>query len=311
MFVVPPLTIYGTALLTSSDISEPDVTQGEAVWSSGTTYAAADEVIETTNHRKYQSLQAGNLNHALPNYAVGETENSWWVDIGPTNKWAMFDFLRNTASVKATSINVVVSPGQRIDTVALLGLVGQSVTISVTSGGATVYGPTTTQIRQRDIADWYDYFFAPFTSIPSVIFSDLPTYSDMIISLTISNPGGDAYCGAVVLGTQVGIGDIEYNPVSEAVNYSVVERDDFGNATLIPRRSIPKTTQKVYADAALIDIIRQLRSDLNAEVAVWCGMDDSTHVYAETLLIIGFYRSWTIDMTTPDVIEQDIEIEEI
>lgn len=316
MKVIPPLTLYGSGRVVSSSVSEPDITNvipAEQIYDVGTTYGLNDQAIETVNHREYQSLQAGNVGHALPNFSLGETVNAWWVDIGSSNKWAMFDLSRNNATFGASPLVVQIAPGVRSNTLALLGLAGQTVTVSGTSvaGGGTVYGPVVKNIAARIVNNWYDYFYAPFGATPSILLMDLPPYGDLILTISIDNGIGQAGCASIVVGNYTYIGDMEFNPVSDAINLSLVTRDIFGNVVFTPRRSIPKTTQKVFAIAGLANTIRQLRASLNAQVALWVGLDDITADYGESLIIVGFYRAWTMDLSNGTVLEQTLEIEEL
>src|SRR3990170_7159070 len=123
MNVIPPLTITDARLI-SSTVSEPDAgsPSTEPVYNAGTTYGLGDIAISTTTHLKYESLAAGNIGNAL-------TDTTKWLELGPTNKWAMFDLLRSTATSAAASLSVVIAPGTRIDSLALLGLVGDTVTV--------------------------------------------------------------------------------------------------------------------------------------------------------------------------------------
>ena len=82
MRVIPPLDI-STGILTSSTIAEPSV--GESAWVSGTTYNVGDQVILVSTHRKYQRLITG-AGTITPDLDVTN-----WLDIGSTNKYAMFD----------------------------------------------------------------------------------------------------------------------------------------------------------------------------------------------------------------------------
>ena len=72
-------------------------------------------------HRKYESLVASNVGHAPLQDAVG----AYWADVGPSNRWAMFDLLRNTGTMQASPLTVVITPGQRVDALALVGLVAE------------------------------------------------------------------------------------------------------------------------------------------------------------------------------------------
>ena len=90
-------------VLTSSNVTEQD----NPAWSSSTTYAAGALVTRATTHRQYQSLQDANTGHE-------PTANlTWWQDVGPDNRWAMFDDVVGTATTGPTGINVVLSHRER------------------------------------------------------------------------------------------------------------------------------------------------------------------------------------------------------
>lgn len=301
MRVIPPLTITG-AILTSSTCAEPHAS--ETAYNAGATYALGDVVVVAADHRTYQSLQAGNIGH------TPISSPTWWLDIGPTNRWKMFDLLRNTQTEQASPLTVVITPGVRCNSLALLGLVGDSVTVSITSGGSTVYTHTQ-DLSTREVLDWYDYFFELFSTMPSVVLFDLPPYTNAIITVTITRGTGDVSCGSLVLGSYIYIGAVEYSAESDALNFSTVERDTFGDSLLVPRRTVPKTNQTVWCKKSRVNKVRDLRDALNAVAAVWSGIDDITDDYAEALLILGYYRRFTINLTHPDDAVITLELEEI
>lgn len=307
MRVIPPLTITD-AILNSSTCAEP--ASGEAAWSSGTTYALEARVINTTTHRTYESLQAGNLNHAVPNYAAGETANDWWLDVGPTKRWAMFDLLRNTGTTAASPLTVEIEPGERINSMALLALDADTIQIVEEVGGEEVYSRTI-DLNTRVVTDWYSYFFEPFSTKPSVVVFDLPPYTTGVFTVTITKASGDVTCGALVIGNHVYLGRTQYGAQSDALNFSRVDRDDFGNSVLIQRRSVPKTNQRLLTPKSYVSRILTTRTALNAVPAVWAAIDDSDHAYYEPLLILGYYRQFTIDVAHPEDVVINLELEEV
>lgn len=300
MRVIPPVTITNTRL-TSSSVAEPHAT--ETAYNAGTTYAIGAEVVVAADHRKYESLQAGNVGN------TPASSPSWWFDLGPTNRWAMLDILRNTRTVDASPVTVVLTPGVRINSLALLGLDATSVTVSMTNAGDTVY-ERTVDLNTREVLGWYDYFFEPFTTLPSMVLWDLPPFTAGILTIDIENAAGDVGCGAVVIGSYQYIGETEHQAESDALNFSTVERDEFGNAVLVPRRSIPKVTQTVFASKALVNAIRDLRDSLNASPAFWSSLDESDDDWFESFAILGIYRKFTIN-AQPTEAMLSIELEEI
>ena len=109
----------------------------ETAYNAGTTYAIGDTC--SANHRVYQSLTAGNTGNTLP--VLPEITTTHWLDIGPTMRYAMFDLSRNTQTVGPSPLTVVVTPGERVNTVGLTGMAGNSLLIKATSvsAGGIIY----------------------------------------------------------------------------------------------------------------------------------------------------------------------------
>jgi len=299
-----------TSLATISPDLNPDQWSSlgayERVWISGTTYAIGDQVIRTSTHRKYQRGTAG------AGTTVPELDTANWVDIGPTNKWAMFDLLRNTASTKTGApIVVVIVPGQRIDSLGVVGLQASSVTVSMDIGVTNYYSRTITTI-ERNTVNWSGYFFNTFHYSQSTVLFDLPLITGATLTVTIDNGAGTAKCGGLVIGRSVYLGGTQYSPVRSALNFSTTTRDNFGNVTLVQRRSVPKTDQKIFTKKASVNSILQLMSDLNASPALWSGLDDqTTSDYFDALLILGFYKEMSIDVQHADYALLSLQLEEI
>ena len=305
MNVIPPLEITD-GRLTSSTIAEPDT--GEAAWSgSSVAYALGAQVIRTTTHRVYECISA----HTSAASPVPENNPTQWLEIGPTNRWAMFDTLRNTATIKASTLTVVLTPGQRVDSLALLGVSADSVTVSMTSGATPVYSHTESLVY-REVFDWYDYFFNPFLTKPSIALFDLPPYTGGVITIALTAATGNVECGACVIGAAEFIGDVQYEAESDVLNFSTVNRDSFGGiSSIVQRRNVPKTIQSIFADKARINRIRTLRENLAATPAVWAGLSNSSDGYFEAMLILGFYKRFAINLRHPQHAVVSLELEEI
>jgi hypothetical protein len=276
-------------MLTNS-IAEPDTTIGEVVWTSAT-YAVGDKRIVVSTHRTYQCAVAG-LRTISPDL---DTAN--WVDIGPTNKWAMFDILRATTSNSPSgTITVTLNPGQLFNSVAVMQLTAQTVTISASSvlGGGIVYTKTL-NLQNRKPTGWYDYYFSDIEFKQNTAVFGILEYSDLIVTITISNGTSTVYCGGIVIGRAQDLGYTQLGCASQALNFSTITRDTFGNAQVVQRRSVPKTTQTVIFEHTEIDRLEYLRDLLNAVPAVWSGLDDQTDDnYFDAFLIMGIYRDFTI-----------------
>lgn len=302
MRVIPPITIT-TALLTSSTAAEPG--PGETAWNAATNYAIGQRAIRTTTHRVYEAAAAG-IDAGLP-----ENTPARWTDVGPTNRFAMFDLARNSATVAPSSITVVITPGKRINAIAALGLVASNIDIMMTSGGLTVYSHSQS-LTSRSTSGWYEYFYGEFGVNPSVIRFDIPAITNGVITVTLTATTGNVQCAALAVGTGVDIGKTLANPRNDALNFSRIERDAFGNSILRPRRTAPKTSQTMLIDKARVNKLIALRETLNAVPAIWSGADDqSSDGYFDALLILGIYKQFVFDLTHPEHAIVTLELEEI
>jgi hypothetical protein len=274
-----------------------------ATYAGGTTYAINYYVIDATNHLVYRSLVASNVGNAL-------SDATKWFLVGSTNKWAQFDVLRSTPTVGASPMVTVLTPGVRINAIALMGLSATSVTITMTSGGVTVYS-VTQALTYRYAYNAYDYCFKPFTILPAVAYFDLPPYANGVITITVTNTSGTVQCGDCYIGSYTYIGDVQFDAESDVLNFSTVTRDSSGVATMTAARNVPKSIQNIILPKALVNSAYDLRDALNASTAVWCGINDGTDGYFRSLLIKGFYRRFTINVKNPIEALISLELEEV
>lgn len=309
MIVVPPVQINALTLV-SSTIPEPDTARGEVLWNPSTDYAEGTVVIRTTTHRKYERIGSG-VDAGLP-----ENTPKLWLDVGATNRWAMFDLTRNESSSSNSGvIEFVVKPGKRINTMALLGVQATKVKVEIfiPSNTDPVY-EFESDMTTRNTTSWSDYFFGAFGYRPSVLIQDLPPYTDATFKVTVTNTntGTETKLSSVIMGNKVYLGATQYNARSDSMNFSTVNRDEFGNSVLVRRRSVPKTNQTLWTPKDLVNSARTARNDLNAVPALWSGLDDVyDDPYFEALLILGIYKQFEIDISNPSVAKINLELEEI
>lgn len=262
----------------------------EIVYASGTTYALGD--VAYSGHRIYQSLQASNTGHEP------YISPTWWQDIGATNKYRALDLKSSTKTTGDSPLTYVITPGKRNDTIAVLGAEGDTVAISATSvlGGGSVYSYTE-DLTTRFAFTFWDYCFSPFTYREDVVRFDIPPYSDIIVTVTVTRASGKPKVGSIIVGTGIYIGEAQVNAESDRNGYSTIERSTVdGSATLtVQRPAIPKQTVTVIAEKALTNKIRHLREDIDAIPVLYSTLDDSTDGYAELMQMVGIYTNFLIN----------------
>lgn len=288
--------IITDATLTSSSVPETDY----AAWSSATTYALNDYVISTSSHKIYKSLQAANLNNAL-------TDTAWWSDQGFVNRWRAFDSITSTITSQATSINWVITPTEIVDSIALLNFNATSITITVTDTiDGLVYNQTFDTTDLSNVYDSYTWWFAPILRKNNMVITGLPTYFGAAISITVTNIGGTATIGNVVLGQLVVFGDTELGMSIGIKDYSVKSADAFGNYVITQRSFVKRARVNVWVDKIYVDYINKLLSDYRATPLVYIGSDNDSY---ESSIIYGFYNDYDILIQYHDISELQIQIE--
>ena len=301
MRVIPPTTVTG-AMLVSSTAPEPGA--GETAWNAATSYSIGTEVIRTSTHKVYTSLATG-VDAGTP-----EATPLRWSETRPTNRWCMFATDRNNQTVLASPLTIVLTPGKRINSVGLVGLEANSVTVEL-KVGATVYYTKTITTLLRDTLTWSTYLFGAFRYQASVVMFDLPPITGATLTITIT--GGTCKCAGVYFNMNVYLGKLLSQPTSDADNFSKFERDQFGMlSTLVPRRTVPKYSLKLLVENSQVETIRAVRKTLNAVPALWSGLDDrSTDPRFEALLCVGVYRRFPLNFDHQDHTIVNLELEEM
>jgi len=274
------------------------------VWSGASSADLGGIVTELATNSLYESLVASN------NFAL--TDATKWKYIGKTNRFRMFDYSRSQQSVSGLSLTVVLTPGKRINSIGLKGILANAYTITVTSvlGGGTVYS-STGSLNLRETTTWSEYFFGEFSTQQSLVFFNIPPYTDLIVTINLTATSGATKLGAVVIGSFVYIGETLNSAASDILNFSTISRDEDGNAILTQRRNVPKSRQTVVAEKSAVDKIRKLRDDLNAVPALWYGLADATDGYFESVSILGIYKAFEINVQNHDQAIVNLELEEV
>lgn len=285
----------GTFQVSATKGGAPVVTTGAG---SGT-HTATGEV-----HRTFFSLEASNTG----NPPLRSPDK--WKDIGPTNAWAMLDLLRSTATYGASPLTVAITPGMRVDSIGLDGIVADSVEIVVSVGGSPIK-TITKSLRTRIVGGWKDYFFAPFTTAREFSSVDLPPVTGATITVTLTRAQGDVALGGLILGTSVPLGTATNDTVDDSDNFSRVEEDEFGERKLTPRATKKKLSVSIICPAAYIAGARQAREDLAGKPALWIGLDDEDSPYYASVFSVAYYTAMPITPLTTEVATIKLEAKEV
>jgi hypothetical protein len=303
LVVVPPLAITDSILIVGSPPATNVPENDHAEWSSLTTYDEGDRVILTSTHKIYESLQSANLD----NDPV--TEALFWIEVGPTNRWAVFDTSVSTQTAQSTNITYTLEPGIAINSLAILNLTdADEINIQIISPSAgspgIVYTETVDLGLTSPFSDWYNWFFGIKQRPSQYIVTNLPIYPDGIFEIEILG-GTDLAVGVILIGQQQRFGrGIRLGARVGIQDYSRKETSEFGETLLVQRAFAKKAHFDLFIDKAEVDTLQNYLSALRATPALWVGSTEY-----ESTTVFGFYKNFDVLLNYPEHADCELEIE--
>lgn len=294
MKVIQPVDI------TSGMVTSSSATETVALWSSTTTYSQDQRV--RYGDFVYVSLQNSNLDKQP------DTNPTWWLRYGPSNRWAMFDTSNSTKTVATSPLTVTVNfTNTIINSLAFFGLSGTSLTVKIvdTQTNNTVFDQTY-NLDDTIITDWYTYFFEPYDFREDLLVLKIPPYSNTAVIVTLSSGSANVEIGTMIAGNLITLGGTQYGVNVGIKDYSVKETDDFGDTTFIRRAYSKRMSASVFVYNSDLRYVHKVLTDLRAVPAVWIGSEDSRY---EPTVLYGFYKDFSTEISYPDASIMNIELE--
>ena len=293
MRAINPLTI-DTDTLIASDVPDTDFT----VWTAGT-YNANDE-------RQYDLIAYRALTTTTDRPDVGAAADpATWLRLGYINRWRMFSDGSDSKTSQLDLIEVDLQFTALVNSVALFGLVGTDVTITMTDYTEGQVYQRTQDIIDIGVVNWYDYFFADYEFRENLLFDDLPAYIGADIKIEIdAETSSTAACGRVICGALRDIGITEYNSSVSSINYGKRSRDGFGNLTLQPQRIVRLVDFSVRIPTGIVSTVARTLDNLADIPTAFIG--DAT---IDATVIFGVYRDFRINFSNPALSDASIEVE--
>ena len=152
----------------------------------------------------------------------------------------------------------------------------------------------------------YQYNIGEYLQKDTLAVLDMPSYTNARLIVTLTATGKTVLCGELVYGSQLDLGDTQYGARLGIKDYSVKDRDDYGNLRVIERAYSKRATFLVMMDNNFIDYFLSLLASYRATPTVWIGSE----TYASTHLL-GFYIDFSIEIAYPTVSLCSIEIESL
>jgi hypothetical protein len=252
--LLQPVTVAGSVLV-SSTVAENDA----AEWSASATYAMGVRVMRAATHRVYESLVAANVG-SDPAGVSGK-----WLDVGPTNRWSMFDEALGTSTTNANSIQVVLNAGSA-NAVALLDVIASTVRVRATGYDRTAPAGT-----------------------GAITFLDLPANAGTV-TVTIAGTG-TVSVGTLLIGRVTTLGLTEASPTAGITDFSRKDVDEFGEVTIVQRAWAKRMTASALIRTDAVDMVANRIAAVRAKPSLWIGQTG-----LDSLTVYGFFKDFSIEV---------------
>jgi len=280
------------------DYKSINVLEDETEWNINDVYQYADE--RRDGHYIYKYAGDNDTNTELSPSVIYERDKEIypiWVQIAPTNYYAMLDARTDSQTTQANDI-VMTFDIQNQDTFSLLNLKAVSVTLSLydNSLGAISYTNNVVTQDESSVIDFYSYCFNEFVYTDSVYIDDIPLTQDGVLTVTID--GDSVGVGRLVIGKSIFIGDTDYGVSLGIESYSRRDIDTFGNVNLKQRGSVNIDTYSIKVPTSKVIELRSTAKKYDAIPLLFIG-DESEDTIVENLLNFGYWTSFNMVLPNP------------
>lgn len=272
MNIIRPTTI-SSAQFHSSTVPETDY----AEYAGGTTYAEDAYVIVAANNKIYQSLQAGNVGHAV-------TDTSWWLDCGATNRWKAFDQKIQSQSSQTSEMTWVFELGTYVDSLSMHNLDGSEAQIVVcdqaddliTNGDDWTGATGTTSPNSWDLVNSPSDF-----TIDSAALKITANAANEGISQTV----------AVTAETEYQLLGVYRNTAGDIAQYAVYDVTNSADITAITdlaSSTVERTLSHVFTvPAGCVSVMIKLLAKSNGDIVWFDNISLAPTVYNETISLLN------------------------
>ncbi|MGQ3051108.1 MAG: carbohydrate-binding protein [Roseateles sp.] len=293
-----PLRIVNPLPVTDSVLVATDVPEDStSAWSGATTYNVGDRVHLVGTHKVYESVAASNLN----NNPATEPE---WVEVGPTNRWAMFDRSNSTQTAQSTSFYYRLQPTAAYNVVALLGLTGAlTLRVRVTHGSlGLLYDQTIDLTSLPAQSGWWEWFYGERRG-PTLALVDVPGIIGAELRVDVTGTTQLA-AGVLLFGQAKDIGILVQQGARVGIqDYSRKETNDFGDVVLVQRAFAKRASYDLPIRAELVDEAVSFLASIRATPCLFIAPK------YESAVVYGFYKEFDVNIAYHSVSECSLQVE--
>lgn len=289
----------GTIASIISDVSEL-AEDTNPLWASGTTYTG-DQIVYKGNRVYAATGKAGNTNKdpaVLTNQVNPDGTDNFWIDIGPTNRSAMFDGLISTPTSAASPLRITLTPGT-FNGFALFGIDADTyeVVVKDAPGGNIIYSETVTALEGSMPSDYYEYFFDRFKPLTQFIRSGIEPYGSAEITLTLRKTTGNVKLGMFAIGDFKPVGIPQRDATVSPGTFRYFKQDAYGNATIKKRPNATSMTLSCVLPIEEANTIKATIDEISATPVVVAGSEAAMY---EWMTVFGLVTADITPVPYPD-----------
>lgn len=301
MKLVVPITVDATNLTTNVVNEVVDWTAGTHL--EGVRLVEGELVYEVVEHPSTTDQPSVGAAKVVPT----------WIVVGYANKWRMWREGSDSVSTRTSTVGIACSitplSSAAITTVGVLGVEALSVTVEMTDAVDGVVYDETQDVADIGVPDWWSYFFTDYSRNRTIVFDGLPAYYGAGVTLAVTinpaSPTDQVECGRVVIGRALEVGQSLQGVKSRNITFSKKERDEFGNLTLVNRRTIRVIDYPVMIPNVNVDSVQRKAADLAATPTLFIGDGDMPET-----IVFGVFESFDVIINGLSVVECSISVEE-
>ena len=260
--------------LISTNVDAPG--DGENAWDSSVTYTINNRVYLPNTYRVYECIAESSINQYPPDYGVDSENDYVWLDVGMINAYQMFEPTVDTFTSYPGEIDVVLAPG-KINSFGLLGLDCSHVQVVMTD---PIDGIVYDHVFDLEIPA-ENYFeeednFVEIGYKETLVKLDVPIYEDAQIQIRLywyGQPTKSVRCGLCLVGIAQHVGRTLYGPRVGILDFSRIERDDFGGIYLDKGRFADRMECDLYLPTRSVDIVKKRLVRRRGVNSLWIGDD--------------------------------------
>lgn len=297
MKIIPAIEVTDAELI-STNVPEDDAPE----YDPATAYGLADRVMIAANHSVYESVIKDNLGNApdVPGTLA-------WVRVGATRRWRVFDDVVSNPIQQLGTISYVIAPSALVRGVGLVRVSAAVATVRVLDASDVELVSQTKYLTDySEMIDALAMVTMPPRQQDMAIFEDVICQPGHKIEITIGDGTGSVEVSEIVVGDTISVGTALMGAEVGIDDWSVSERDAFGNFSIVERAYSDRTTFPIAVQTRDIPRIKRRLAALRAKLALYffsaSGNDLGTTVY-------GKYAHFRILISGPNVSDAEIEVE--